>query len=130
MKIGDWEHLGDYPVTALATPVVTKLFLSQPISLEQPVWVPGNDQQGVWSSSLLETVTSAEPPADELSPHADLARVNLRGDGDLIRFAIEAIRQVSQRSATLQEARGGQVVSATGSRTAKSLATADLGSSW
>jgi hypothetical protein len=24
-RIGDWEHLGSYPLTALATPLVTKL---------------------------------------------------------------------------------------------------------
>jgi hypothetical protein len=95
VKIGDWQHLGEFPVTALATPVVTKLFLTEPISLEQPVYVPGNDHEGVWSSDLLQTVYSGEPKANELAAHADLARLNLRGDGDLIRFAIGCVRQVN-----------------------------------
>ena len=106
VRIGDWENLGNYRLTALATPVVTKLFLTEPISLEQPVYVPGNDHEGVWSSSLLETVYSAEPQASELAAHADGARVNLRGDFDLIRFAIEAVRHVHQPSPTSNTDRG------------------------
>ena len=129
VRIGDWEHLGNYPLTALATPLVTKLFLTEPIGLEQPVYVPGNDHEGVWSSSLLETVYSAEPQASELAAHADLARVNLRGDFDLIRFAIGAVRHMNQPSATSHDVRGGQVVSDADSRTATSLATTRLASS-
>ena len=91
VRIGNWEHLGSYPLTALATPVVTKLFLTEAISMEQPVYVPGNDHEGVWSSSLLDTVYSAEPKSSELAAHADLARVNLRGDFDLIRRAQQLV---------------------------------------
>jgi Permuted papain-like amidase enzyme, YaeF/YiiX, C92 family/PEP-utilising enzyme, mobile domain len=129
VKIGDWEHLGSYPLTALATPLVTKLFLTEPISLEQPVYVPGNDHEGVWSSSLLETVYSAEPHASELAAQAALARVNLRGDFDLIRFAIGAVRHVNQSYATSDGVRGAQAASDADSRTPASVATADLASS-
>ena len=66
VRIGDWEHLGSYPLTALATPVVTKLFLTEAISMEQPVYVPGNNREGVWLSSLLEKVYSAEPQSSEV----------------------------------------------------------------
>jgi hypothetical protein len=83
----------------------------------------------VWSSSLLETVYSAEPPASALAAHADLARVNLRGDFDLIRFAIGAVRHVNPASATSHDVRGGRAVSAPDSRTAASLATTNLASS-
>ena len=114
MRIGDWEHLGSYPLTALATPLVTKLFLTEPISMEQPVYVPGNDHEGVWSSSLLETVFSAEPQASELAEHAELARVNLRGDFDLIRFAIGAIRHESKPIPTSHDVGNGRVVSDSG----------------
>lgn len=126
VRIGDWEHLGSYPLTALATPLVTKLFLTEPISLEQPVYVPGNDHEGVWSSSLLETVYSAEPQASQLAAHADLARVSLRGDPDLILFAIGAVHNVSQPSPTSHDVRGGQVVSDADSRTATSLTATSL----
>ncbi len=129
VRIGDWEHLDSYPLTALATPIVTKLFLTEPIRLEQPVYLPGNDHEGVWSSSLLETIYSAEPPASELAAHADLARVNLRGDLDLIRFAIGTIRHRNDPSATLHDVRGGQAASDAHSRTATSVATTNPASS-
>jgi Permuted papain-like amidase enzyme, YaeF/YiiX, C92 family len=108
VRIGDWEHLSRYPLTALATPIVTGLFLTERISMEQPVFVPGNDQQGVWSSSLLETVYSAEPQASQLAVHAHVARVNLRGDFDLILFAIGAVRHASKPSPTSDDVRVGQ----------------------
>jgi hypothetical protein len=111
VKIGDWQHLGNYPLTALATPFVTGLFLTEPISLEQPVYVPGNDHEGVWSSSLLETVYSAEPQARQLAEHAGVARVNLRGDFDLILFAIGAVRHERKPSGSSHDVRVGQVVS-------------------
>ena len=123
VKIGDWEHLGDYPLTALATPVVTKLFLTEPISLEQPVYVPGNDREGVWSSPLLETIYNAEPKAGELAAHADLARVSLRSDVDLIRFAIGAVVQVNRPTANLHVGRGDQAALAADSQKATSLTT-------
>jgi hypothetical protein len=114
VRIGDWQHLGNYPLTALATPLVTGLFLTEPISLEQPVYVPGNDHEGVWSSSLLETVYSAEPQASQLAEHAGVARVNLRGDLDLILFAIGAVRHDGKPSQTSHDVRVGQVDSNAG----------------
>jgi hypothetical protein len=127
VRIGDWEHLGNYPLTALATPLVTKLFLTEPISLEQPVYVPGNDHEGVWSSSLLMTVFTAEPQPSELPAHADLARVNIRGDFDLIRFAIGAVRHVIQPTAISDDVRGGQAVSHAEPRAKLSVATKTSG---
>jgi Permuted papain-like amidase enzyme, YaeF/YiiX, C92 family len=111
VRIGDWENLGSYPLTAVATPLVTKLFLTEPITMEQPVFVPGNEHEGVWSSPLLETVFNAEPRSGELAPHADLARVNLRGDLDLMRFAIGAINRVNQPTTTSHDPHGAQTTS-------------------
>jgi hypothetical protein len=93
--------------------------LTEPICLEQPVYVPGNDHEGVWSSSLLETVFSAEPKSSELADHVDVARLKLRGDFDLIRFAIGAVRHASHPSATSHAAGGGQA-------SANSPASSDL----
>jgi hypothetical protein len=84
--------------------------------------VPGNDQQGVWSSSLLETVYSAEPQASQLAVHAGVARVDLRGDFDLVLFAIGAVRHVSKPSATSDDVRVGQ----DGERAARSERIATL----
>ena len=95
VRIGDWEHLGSYPLTALATPYVTKLFLDQPITLEQPVYVPGNDHEGVWSSSLLETVYGPEPKPERETDLPRHNRVSLRGDLELIGFAGGELRRLA-----------------------------------
>ena len=88
VKIGDWDNLPSYPLTALSPPMVTRSFLARPITMEQPVFIPGNDRQGVWSSPLLQTIYDGDPvkltepaPADDLHliGHALLtfrARVN------------------------------------------------------
>ena len=93
VRIGDWEHLGSYPLTALATPYVTKLMLEHPISLEQPVYVPGNERQGVWASSLLETVFGPEPKFEQQAARSLDSRRSLRGDLDLVLFAVGELRR-------------------------------------
>src|SRR4051794_23738952 len=49
VRIGDWEHLSDYPLTASAFLYGTGLILDRPITLEQPVYLPGNEHQGMWA---------------------------------------------------------------------------------
>ncbi len=61
VRIGDWEDLVHYPLTAFALTRLSALTLDQPITLDQPVYVPGNDHSGVWASPLLETVYSSAP---------------------------------------------------------------------
>jgi hypothetical protein len=87
VRIGDWEYLGSYPLTALATPYVTRLMLDHPITLEQPVYVPGNERQGVWASSLLETVCDPQPKSEQGTAHSPDGRLSLRGDLELVLFA-------------------------------------------
>ncbi len=72
VRIGDWEYLTCYPLTVLAIQYGSGLVLDRPITTEQEVYLPGNERQGVWASSLLETVVGPElsptwkaiPPAD------------------------------------------------------------------
>ena len=87
VKIGDWERLDGYPLTALSTPTVTKSFLARPITMEQPVFVPGNDRQGVWSSPLLLTVY-----AGETAKPSDTAAAKPKNDLDLIGHALLTFR--------------------------------------
>ena len=61
VRIGDWEYLASFPLTALLIPPVTGMVLDRPITLEQPVYVPGNERHGVWASPLLETVFGPAP---------------------------------------------------------------------
>jgi hypothetical protein len=95
VRIGDWEHLQGYPLTALATPYVTGLMLEHPITLEQPVYVPGNERQGVWASPLLETVLGPEPKCEREVPPSRDGRLSLRGDLELAVFAAEELRRTA-----------------------------------
>jgi hypothetical protein len=93
VRIGDWEHLDSYPLTALATPYVTRLMLEHPITLEQPVYLPGNESQGLWASSLLETVVGPEPKPEREAAHPRESRLSLRGDLELAVFAAGELRR-------------------------------------
>ena len=52
VRIGDWEYLASFPLTAFLIPPVSGSVLDRPITLEQPVYVPGNERHGVWASPL------------------------------------------------------------------------------
>jgi hypothetical protein len=94
VRIGDWDQLGNYPLTALASPFVTGLMLEHPITLEQPVFVPGNERQGVWASSLLQTVVGPVPKAEPEAAVSRTTQLSLRGDLDLAAFAAGELRRL------------------------------------
>ena len=54
--IGDWENLVQYPLTAMGIVHCSGMFVKNSITLDQQVYVPGNERQGIWASPLLETV--------------------------------------------------------------------------
>jgi hypothetical protein len=85
VRIGEWERLSAYPLTALAAVSFTRLTLDRPVTLEQPVYIPGNDRQGVWASPLLETVVAPEPRCDRPSASSAVEPgcLSLRGDLEL-----------------------------------------------
>ncbi len=85
--IGDWEHLTSYPITAVLLPHGTRLALGRPITLDQPVYVPGNDHEGVWASPLLESVFGPEPKGDLGVAPGRPRGISVRGDADLIMIA-------------------------------------------
>jgi hypothetical protein len=93
VRFGDWEHLDSYPPTALTTRYVTRQMLGQPISMEQPVYLPGNERQGVWASSVLETVFGPVPKREQETAHSRESRLSLRGDLELAVFAAGALRR-------------------------------------
>jgi hypothetical protein len=93
VRIGDWEHLNRYRVTALAIPYFSGLVLGRPISLEQPVYVPGNEHQGVWASPLLKTVFGPEPKSNQESASGKSGRRGLRGDAEVAAFAAHELRR-------------------------------------
>ena len=93
VRIGDWEYLASFPLTALLIPPVTGLVLDRPITLEQPVYVPGNERHGVWASPLLETVFGPAPKVFQDAAPGEPGRLNLRGDLDLLVFTFCEVRR-------------------------------------
>jgi hypothetical protein len=93
VRLGDWEKLGEYALTALALPYVTGMVLEQPISLEQAVFVPGNDRHGVWASPLLETVVGPESEKGRKAARSQSEGARLRGDIQLLVLAGSEIRR-------------------------------------
>ncbi len=86
VRIGDWEYLASFPLTSLLIPTVSRLILDRPITLEQPVYVPGNERHGVWASPLLQTVFGPAPKVFEEAAQGEPGRLNLKGDLDLLVF--------------------------------------------
>jgi hypothetical protein len=93
VRIGDWEHLIHYPLTALAIQTFTGYVLDRPIALEQPVYVPGNEHQGVWSSPMLETVFGPAPKCVWTTPENQAVGISLRGDLELLVLVFDELRR-------------------------------------
>jgi hypothetical protein len=101
VRIGDWEHLNRYPLSALTMPFFSRLVAGRPIMLEQLVYVPGNDYEGVWASPLLETVFGPEPKGDHATAPGRQGGLSLRGDLELIVCVLREMRR-SYSERTLQ----------------------------
>ncbi len=93
VRIGDWEYLASFPLTAFLIPSVSGLMLDRPITLEQPVYVPGNERHGVWASPLLETVFGPAPKVFQDAAPGEPGRLNLKGDLDLLVFTFHEVRR-------------------------------------
>jgi hypothetical protein len=59
VRLGDMENAAQFPVCMFAFSTLTKL------RLDQPVFFPGNERHGIWSSPLLDTVYA--PPTGSTS---------------------------------------------------------------
>jgi hypothetical protein len=102
VRIGDWEYLSSFPLTAFLIPPVTGWVLDRPITLEQPVYVPGNERHGMWASPLLETVVGPAPKVFQDAVPGEPGRLSLRGDLDLlVFFGCELRRSYDQLPARL-----------------------------
>jgi hypothetical protein len=93
VRIGDWEYLSSFPLTAFLIPPVTGMVLDRPITLEQPVYLPGNERHGMWASSLLETVVAPDPKVFRDAVPGEPGRLTLRGDVDLLVFTYCELRR-------------------------------------
>ena len=93
VRIGDWEYLASFPLTALLIPPVTGLVLDRPITLEQLVYLPGNERHCMWASPLLETVIGPDPKVFRDAIPGESGRLSLRGDLDLVVFTFWELRR-------------------------------------
>ena len=93
VRIGDWEHLTSFPLTALLMPHATRLVVGRPTTVEQLVYVPGNDHQGAWASPLLETVFGPEPKEHHGAAPLQPGGISLRGDLELAVIAAGELRR-------------------------------------
>jgi hypothetical protein len=59
LRLGDMERISRYPVCILVFMKLSNL------SLEQPVYFPGNEHHGIWSCPRLVTVYESKPTPDE-----------------------------------------------------------------
>ena len=52
VRLGEMENAAQFPICMFAFSTLTKL------RLDLPVFFPGNDRHGIWSSPLLETLVA------------------------------------------------------------------------
>jgi hypothetical protein len=74
-------------------PPVTGLVVGRPITLEQPVYLPGNERQVVWASLLLELVDRPAPSVFQDAVPEEPGHRSLRGDPDPVVFTICELRR-------------------------------------
>jgi Permuted papain-like amidase enzyme, YaeF/YiiX, C92 family len=93
VRIGDWENLIQYPLTAFAFLRCSGLALEHPISLEQAVYLPGNDHQGIWASPLLNTVFAREGKRIPEPHRGQFNGLSLQGDLSITMFVAGQLRR-------------------------------------
>jgi hypothetical protein len=94
VRIGDWERLTSYPLTTFAILYGTGLVLERPITLDQPVYLPGNERHGMWASPLLEMVFFApEPKRDGTAAPGRAEGRGVPGDLEMIVFVAGELRR-------------------------------------
>jgi hypothetical protein len=84
VPIGSWEHLTSYPLTTLALLSGSKQVLDRPFTLDQTVFLPGNERHGLWASPLLETVYGPEPKRDRKAAPGEADSLSVCGDIEMI----------------------------------------------
>ncbi len=96
VPIRDWKNLGQFPLTTATILAAAAYSLDAPITLDQPVYLPGDDRQGLWGSRWLDTVAFTQP-----DPARDTSRpmpggFGVRGDASMLLFVGIELRSVVQ----------------------------------
>jgi hypothetical protein len=96
VRIGDWEYLTRYPRATLAFLYGSSLALERPFTLDRPVYIPGNESQGIWGSPALETVVGPEPKGDRAAALIKVNGFGVRGDLEMAVFVAFEMRRSFQ----------------------------------
>ena len=84
VRLGDMEDAGRYPICMFMFVSISPLVLENPLSLDRPVYMPGNGRHGLWASPLLEPVaTPWDDRTIEAGPRRG-GRLSLAGDLSII----------------------------------------------
>lgn len=68
VRLGDMERAHEFVPAILGLQYFSHWTLRQPLSLEQPVYFPGNERHGIWSSAKLQTLFPPSLMADGPGP--------------------------------------------------------------
>jgi hypothetical protein len=93
VRVGDWEEVNQYFLTALAVSYCSRFTLEQPVTFEQPVYLPGNERHGIWASPLLETVSEPQPKREQPAAPRAPGGSNVRGDLVIVAVAVRELRR-------------------------------------
>jgi hypothetical protein len=63
VRIRDMERFHEFPINVFIIRMLSWVTLHRPLSLDQPVFCPGNERHGIWSSPYLETIYPKKPAA-------------------------------------------------------------------
>jgi hypothetical protein len=91
--LGDWENLVHFPLTTLAFRQLSVFVLERPFSVDQAVYVPGNDKEGIWASPLLEQVYPRKTVAAARGPAPEPRNLSLSGDVVVMKFIVQELKR-------------------------------------
>ena len=56
VRISEMERFDEFPLNIAGLKALSYFVLDKPLSVDQPIFVPGNEGHGIWGSPYLETV--------------------------------------------------------------------------
>ncbi len=75
IRLGDMERASEYPLSMLTLRFASEYALERPLTFDQLVYCPGNENHGIWSAKQMMTVVSptfapGHPDFGQLAPPA------------------------------------------------------------
>ena len=111
VRIGDWEHLTSYPLTGFGIPIISRLMLKRPISLEQLVYLPGNCARGCgprhcWRRFSVRNRSGTRMPVPERRAASACGEISIWPSSPRASYTVLTVNSTYDGSAILLYARG------------------------